>query len=133
MGLRTQNLEGAGTQLRKKMAKTMIPITTCRTSPPSLPLSFSPFFPFMGSEIFIGCSGQKGFTEVGLQSDLKDSHNTTFQSQQGWDQCGNIVFLAFYKLPFQSSFFPSVSMNNSDWLFLVVIFALRFTYISKYI
>lgn len=83
--------------------------------------------------MFMGCSGQKGFTEVGLQSDLKDSHKATFQSQQGWDQCGNIVFWAFYKLPFQSAFFPSVSMNNSDWLFLVVIFALRFTSISKYI
>lgn len=80
----------------------------------------------------MGCSGQKGFTEVGLQSDLKDSHKATFQSQQGWDQCGNIVFLAFYK-SFSVCFFPSVSMNNSDWLFLVVIFALRFTSISKYI
>lgn len=95
--------------------------------PPSSHSPFSPFFSFMRSEGFVGCRGQKAFTEkVKLQSDLKESH-ISFQSQQGGDQCGNIVFLVgFYKLPVQSSLFSFISTNTAQ-LLLVVIFALRFT------
>lgn len=135
-GLRTESLEGAGAQLGKKMAKTTMPSTICWASTPSSHSPFSPFFPFMRSEGLVGCRGQKAFTEkVKLQSDLKDSSKATFPLEV--DKVGTSVEILyfwsiFYKLPFQSSLFSSISLNSAQ-LFVFVIFALRFTSISWYI
>lgn len=84
------------------MNQVQIPITFCGIFPPSFPLSLcSPFFPFMGSETFIGYGDQKGFTEVAsLKSHLKDSFSATFSFKVNRVEvrCG----ISYFWLPFTS-------------------------------
>lgn len=113
-GLRTESLEGAGAQLGKKITKTMMPSTICWMAPPSSHSPFSPFFSFMRSEGFVGCRGQKAFTEkVKLQSDLKDSSKATFPFEV--NRVGTSVEILYFWLIFISCLFSLLCFLPLAW------------------
>lgn len=99
---------------REKDHKTMKPSTICWMAPPSSHSPFSPFFSFMRSEGFVGCRGQKAFTEkVKLQSDLKDSSKVTFPFEV--NRVGTSVEILYFWLIFISCLFSLLCFPPLAW------------------